>query len=76
MRKPRPLKKNISNAAQCNLRDVEYWVHNPEGNSCKDNLNEIEIGELNDVHISREMVFPSIGVKTHFKITFPVKNNS
>ena len=40
-----------------NLKDVEYWVSNPEGNSNKGNLNEIEIGELNDVPYLRRNGF-------------------
>ena len=53
-----------------NVKYVEYWVSNSEGNSY---LNEIQIGELNDVNISGEMVFRSIIVKTQFKITFTIK---
>ena len=56
-----------------NLKDVEYWVSHPKGNSEKGNLDEIEGGQWNDVNISGEMVFQSIVIKTHFKITFTIK---
>ena len=66
-------KKNLMDKAS---GKKDKTVSNMQGEICMyfNNPKDVNLDEIKDVNISGEMIFCSVVVRDHFKITFDIKN--